>query len=56
LASFGNEAKSLVMISEEDKLDEGVVKELVVQKFVKYFKATMHHNQRYFVKFGKLVN
>ena len=40
-----------VMISEEQKYDDGVVMEAVVEKFVKYFKSILHHNAWYFAYF-----
>ena len=39
------------MISEEQKYDDGVVMEAVVEKFVKYFKSILHHNAWYFAYF-----
>ena len=51
LASFGSDAKSAVIISEESKYDDGVVMEAVTEKFVKYFKSILHHNQWYLAKF-----
>jgi len=51
MASFGTDGKSSVMISEEQKYDDGVVMEAVVEKFVKYFKSILHHNAWYFAYF-----
>ena len=51
MASFGNEGKSPVMMSEDAMYDDGVVMEAVVEKFVKYFKSIFHHNSWYFASF-----
>eukprot|EP00095_Tigriopus_kingsejongensis_P001485 snap_masked-scaffold124_size330879-processed-gene-1.6 protein:Tk01485 transcript:snap_masked-scaffold124_size330879-processed-gene-1.6-mRNA-1 annotation:"innexin inx2" len=51
IASFGTEGKSVVMLTEEAKYDDGVVMEVVVEKFVKYFRTLLHHNQKYFILF-----
>ena len=47
LESFGKDAKSAVILTTDTKVDgdEGVVMEKVVEKFVKYFKSILHHNQ-----------
>jgi len=51
IASFGTEAKTPIMISEEAKYDDGVVQEAVIEKFVKYFKSIFHHNTWYFASY-----
>ena len=51
MASFGNEGRSPVMMSEDAMYDDGVVMEAVVEKFVKYFKSIFHHNSWYFAAF-----
>ena len=51
IASFGTDAKTPIIISEDAKYDDGVVMEAVVEKFVKYFKAVFHHNSWYFFYF-----
>ena len=51
IESFGSEGKSVVMLTEEAKYDDGIVMEVVVEKFVKYFRTLLHHNQRYFFHF-----
>ncbi len=53
LASFGKDAKSAVIVTKENQIegDDGIVMESVVNKFVKYFKSILHHNQWYFAKF-----
>jgi len=48
LASFGTDAKTPILISEEAQYDDGVVMEAVTEKFVKYFKSIFHHNSWYF--------
>ena len=47
LASFGKDAKSAIIVSKENQVegDDGVVLEITVNKFVKYFKCILHHNQ-----------
>jgi hypothetical protein len=39
------------MLKEENEYDDGVVLEAVVEKYVKYFKSILHHNNWYFLKF-----
>ena len=51
MASFGTDGKTPVMIAEEQKYDDGIVLEAVVEKFVKYFKSIIHHNSWYFAYF-----
>jgi len=51
MASFGTDGKSPVMMSEDAMYDDGVVMEVVVEKFVKYFKSIFHHNSWYFAAF-----
>jgi len=51
IASFGTDAKTPIMISEDAKYDDGVVQEAVIEKFVKYFKAIFHHNSWYFASY-----
>lgn len=51
LESFGMEGKSVVMLTDEAKYEDGVVMEVVVEKFVKYFSTILHHNQNYFANF-----
>lgn len=51
IESFGMEGKSVVMLTDEAKYEDGVVMEVVVEKFVKYFGTVLHHNQRYFGTF-----
>ena len=51
LASFGTEGKTPVMVSEDASYEDGVIREAVVEKFVKYFKAIFHHNTWYFASF-----
>jgi len=51
LASFGTDGKTPVMVTEDANYDDGVVQEAVVEKFVKYFKAILHHNSWYFASF-----
>ena len=51
MASFGTDAKSPVMMSEDAMYDDGVVMEAVVEKFVKYFKSIHHHNSWYYAYF-----
>ena len=47
MASFGNDGKSPVMMSEDAMYDDGVVMEAVVEKFVKYFKSIFHRQQKH---------
>ena len=51
MESFGTDGKSAIMLSEEAKYDDGVIMEAVVEKFVKYYRSTFHHNQMYFAQF-----
>ena len=51
IGAFGDDARSAIMIKEEVNLDEGIVLEAVVEKYVKYFKSILHHNSWYFYKF-----
>lgn len=48
IGSFGTDGKTTVMISEEQKYDDGVVIEAVVERYTKYFKSIFHHNNWYF--------
>ena len=48
IASFGTNGKTTVMIAEEQKYDDGVVIEAVVERYTKYFKSIFHHNNWYF--------
>ena len=46
IQSFGKDAKSAVILTTDDKGDvDGVVMDAVAEKFVKYFKSILHHNQ-----------
>ena len=51
MESFGTEGKSVVMLTEDAKYEDGVVMETVVEKFVKYYRSIFHHNQMYFATF-----
>ena len=51
MASFGIDGKTPIMIAEEQKYDDGIVLEAVVEKFVKYFKSIIHHNTWYMAYF-----
>lgn len=51
MAHFGTDGKTPIMIAEEQKYDDGIVLEAVVEKFVKYFKSIIHHNSWYFAYF-----
>jgi len=51
LESFGKDAKSAVLLKDEDKYSEGVVMGAVVEKYVRYFRSIQHHCQWYFAKF-----
>ncbi len=51
MSSFGKDAKSAVILREDDKYDDGVIMEAVVEKYVRYFRALYHHNQWYFGRF-----
>ena len=48
IGSFGTDGKTTVMIAEEQKYDDGVVIEAVVERYTKYFKSIFHHNNWYF--------
>ena len=48
ISSFGTDGKTTVMIAEEQKYDDGVVIEAVVERYTKYFKSIFHHNNWYF--------
>lgn len=39
IASFGMEGKSVVMLTEEARYEDGVIQEHIVEKFVKYFRS-----------------
>jgi hypothetical protein len=43
--------RSAILLKEESNYDDGVVLEAVVEKYVKYFKSILHHNNWYFAKF-----
>ncbi len=45
IESFGMEGKSVVMLTDEAKYEDGVVMTVVIEKFVKYFTMVLHHNQ-----------
>lgn len=56
ISSFGTESKSAIMLSnardqDYQEKEGGVVMEKVIDKFVHYFRATMHRNQWYFAKY-----
>ncbi len=51
MQSFGMEGKSVVMLTEEAKYEDGVIMEVILEKFTKYFRSILHHNQRYFFYF-----
>ena len=51
IKSFGDDGRSPIMLREDLKYDDGVVLEAVVEKFVKYFKSVLHHNNWYFAKY-----
>ena len=38
ISSFGMEGKSVVMLTEEARYEDGVIQEHIVEKFVKYFR------------------
>lgn len=48
-------ARSAIILKDEDKLEgddmEGAVTSAIVEKYVKYFKAVLHHNNGYFFRF-----
>ena len=49
IEAFGSDAKTPVIISEEDGEDfDGVMMRAIVRKFIRYFKSTFHHNTWYF--------
>ncbi len=52
LESFGKDGRSAVLLREDTKLRDNntAVMETVVEKYVKYFKSILHHNQ---VKIGE---
>ena len=51
IAAFGDDARSAIMLKEDNQYDDGIVLEAVVEKYVKYFKSILHHNSMYFFKF-----
>jgi len=51
IESFGLEGKQMILLTEDAKYDEAVTMEAVVEKYVKYFRSTLHHNNLYFFKF-----
>jgi hypothetical protein len=51
MEQFGTDGKSAILLSEEAKYEDGVIMESVVEKFVKYYRSTFHHNQMYFTYF-----
>ncbi|XP_040572045.1 innexin inx2 [Lepeophtheirus salmonis] len=54
ISSFGTDGKSMMMISEEEKVDEDttpVILEKALYKYVKCFRAIFHHNNIYFLQF-----
>lgn len=51
IGSFGDDARSAIMLKDDTNYDDGVVLEAVVEKYVKYFKSIFHHNNWYFAKF-----
>ena len=51
MEQFGTDGKSAIMLAEDAKYDDGVIMEAVVEKFVKYYRSTFHHNQMYFFYF-----
>jgi hypothetical protein len=51
IAAFGDDARSAIMLKEDNQYDDGIVLEAVVEKYVKYFKSILHHNSWYFFKF-----
>jgi len=51
MKSFGQEGKAAIMLKDDTKFDDCVVMEPVIEKYVRYFKTTLHHNNRYFFKF-----
>jgi len=52
ISAFGKDAKAAVMLPEDTKcIEDVVVMEAVVEKYVIYFKSIFHRNNRYFIKF-----
>ena len=52
LRQFGTEGGRRVMLGREVRAEDGsVVREAVVEKFVKYYQATHHHNSWYYAQF-----
>ena len=51
IESFGTEGKQMILLSEDAKYDEAITMEAVVEKYVKYFRSILHHNNLYFWKF-----
>jgi len=52
LESFGTEAKQKILLRKRKGYDDdGTMMEDVVEKFVKYFKSILHHNNWYFAYF-----
>jgi len=51
IESFGTEGKAMILLSEDARYDEAITMEAVVEKYVKYFRSTLHHNNVYFFKF-----
>ena len=52
MESFGLEGKTKIMVSEAESSDEnGIYIDLVLEKYVKYFKSIIHHNNWYFAQF-----
>ena len=52
MKQFGTDGSTRVMLSSELKNEEGVVREVVVEKFVQYFKSIHHHNSWYFAYYS----
>ena len=52
MRQFGTDGSTKVMLSSEVKYEEGVVREVVVEKFVQYFKSIHHHNSWYFAYYS----
>merc|ERR1712226_1830340 len=51
MEQFGTDGKSAILLSEEAEYEDGVIMESVVEKFVKYYRSTFHHNQMFFANF-----
>lgn len=51
MEQFGTDGKSAILLSEESKYEDGTIMEHVVEKFVKYYRSTFHHNNMYFAYF-----